>query len=122
MRLLVMYVFNRNDYPWVGNCEESYNRVHAPWRRREFCRGFEFSSTPFPIPRRETIANGPLFGEPTYRWLPAQSSAISKYVIVLFEIPQDFAGVTSAEILNSSLVVHEYAALPALRTSMKSFL
>jgi hypothetical protein len=106
LRLLVLYLFNRNDYPWVGNWEESYNREHAPWKGREFCRGFEFSSTPFPIPRRQTVANGPLFGESTYKWLPARSNATSKYMIVLVEIPQDFEGVSSIEINSSSFTLN----------------
>jgi hypothetical protein len=108
LRLLVLYVFNRNDYPWVGNWEESYNRRHAPWKGQEFCRGFEFSSTPFPIPRRETVANGPIFGESSYKWLPARSSTTSKYVIFLFEIPQDFSGVASATLNPSSLELREH--------------
>jgi hypothetical protein len=122
LRLLVLYVFNRNDYPWVGNWEESYNRVHAPWNGREFCRGFEFSTTPFPIPRREIVTNGPLFGEPTYKWLPAQSHATSKYMIVLFEIPADFSGVASVEISRDSLAVHDKADGRSLQIRAKPFL
>ena len=122
MRLLVLYLFNRSDYPWVGNWEESYNRKHVPWKEREFCRGFEFSSTPFPIPRRETVAKGPLFGESTYRWLPALGQATSKYMIVLFEVPQDFGGVASVEVADRSLVVHERLAQGVLRTSIRSCL
>jgi hypothetical protein len=122
LRLLVLYVFNRDDYPWVGNWEESYNREHVPWKRREFCRGFEFSSTPFPVPRRETVTNGPLFGQSTYKWLAAQNTAKSKYLIALFEVPQDFAGVASAEIVDRSLVVHECSAGRLLRTPVRSFL
>jgi hypothetical protein len=122
LRLLVLYVFNRNDYPWVGNWEESYNREQVPWEGREFCRGFEFSTTPFPIPRRETVTNGSLFGQSTYKWLTAQNTAQSKYLIALFEVPQDFAGVASAEIVHGSLVVHEYSAGRILRTPVKSFL
>jgi hypothetical protein len=76
LRLLVLYLFVRRDFPWVGNWEERYSRAHVPWEGREFCRGFEFSSTPFPIPRRSVIANGELFGESTYKWLPAKSSKI----------------------------------------------
>ena len=106
-QLLVLYLFNRSEYPWVGNWEESYNRTHAPWKGREFCRGFEFSSTPFPIPRRETIANGPLFGESTYRWMPARSSTTSKYMIALLQVPPDFAGVASVRATSNSLAVHE---------------
>jgi hypothetical protein len=120
LQLLVLYIFNRRDYPWVGNWEEAYNREHVPWKGREFCRGFEFSSTPFPIPRRETVASGPLFGESTYRWLPAQSTAKSKFLIALFEIPKDFSGVASVEMAIESLVAHEYSAGRTLRISVNS--
>jgi hypothetical protein len=106
--LLVLYVFDRAEYPWVGNWEESYARQHAPWKGREFCRGFEFSSTPFPIPRRETIANGPLFGESTHKWLPARSSTTSKYMIALLQVPLGFAGVASVVANSDSIAVHEH--------------
>lgn len=122
MRLLVLYVVNRSEYPWVGNWEESYNRKHVPWKGREFCRGFEFSSTPFPIPRRETIANGPLFGESTYKWLPARSSRSSKYVIALIEVPQDFAGVASVTAHSDSIAVHEHDNGRVVRLRLPVFL
>ncbi len=48
LKLLVLYLFKRSDYPWVGNWEESYSRVHTPWKGREFCRGFEFSYDSLP--------------------------------------------------------------------------
>jgi hypothetical protein len=122
LQLLVLYVFDRSDYPWVGNWEESYNRDHVPWKGREFCRGFEFSTTPFPLPRRDIIANGSLFGEATYKWLPARTSATSKYLIVLQKVPQDFAGVASVDFVGGSLAVHEYATGRTLRIPVKSFL
>ncbi len=122
LRLLVLYVFDRNEYPWVGNWEESYSRAHVPWKGREFCRGFEFSSTPFPIPRRDAIARGPLFDQSTYTWLPARSSSTSKYLITLSEIPQDFAGVASVEIVNGSLIAPEYSGQRKLQIPVKSFL
>jgi len=120
--LLVLYVFDRAQYPWVGNWEESYARQHVPWRGREFCRGFEFSSTPFPIPRRETIANGPLFGESTYKWLPARSSRSAKYMIALIEVPHDFAGVASVAAHSDSLAIHENDSARVVRLRMAVFL
>jgi hypothetical protein len=95
LRLLVVYAFRRADFPWVGNWEERYNRTAAPWRGKTFCRGLEFSTTPFSIPRRETIEQGPLFGESTYRWLPAKSKTRIRFLISLFEAPKDFRGVAS---------------------------
>ncbi len=121
VRLLILYLFSRKDYPWVGNWEESNNREHAPWKGREFCRGFEFSTTPFPLPRREIVANGPLFGESTYRWHAAQSAATSRYLIALYEVPQDFAGVSGATVEGNSLIVHEYSSARTMRTPIRIF-
>jgi hypothetical protein len=122
MGLLVVYLFNRNDYPWVGNWEESYNRVHAPWKGHEFCRGFEFSTTPFPFPRRATVTNGPLFGEATYKWLPARAKAKSKYRICMFEVPQDFQGVAAIEVDRGSLLVQEKTKRRALHMRTRTLL
>jgi hypothetical protein len=120
LRLLVLYVFDRSDYAWVGNWEESYSRHHVPWHGREFCRGFEFSTTPFPIPRRETVSMGSLFNESTYIWLPAGSTAKSKYLIVLSEVPQDFLGVANVEVARGALVVHENSSSRTMRILTKS--
>jgi hypothetical protein len=98
LKLLVVYAFRRADFPWVGNWEERHNRSAAPWRGKTFCRGLEFSTTPFAIPRRETIEQGPLFGEPTYRWLPAKSKARVRFLILLFEVPESFRGVAGVSV------------------------
>jgi len=97
-KLLVVYAFRRADFPWVGNWEERYNRTAAPWRGKTFCRGLEFSTTPFAIPRRQTIEQGPLFGEPTYRWLPAKSKAQVRFLILLLEVPEAFRGVARVSV------------------------
>lgn len=93
LKLLVVYAFRRVDFPWVGNWEKRYNRTPTPWQGKTFCRGLEFSTTPFPIPRRQTIEQGAFFGELTYRWLPAKSKAEVRFLILLFEVPETFGGV-----------------------------
>jgi len=110
LKLLVIYAFRRADFPWVGNWEERYNRTPAPWQGKTFCRGLEFSTTPFPIPRRETIEQGPLFGEPTYRWLPAKSNARVRFLILLFEVPETFRGVASVSFARRKIDVVESGA------------
>ena len=122
LRLLVLYVFRRNDYPWVGNWEESYSRVHVPWKGQEFCRGFEFSTTPFPVPRRETIASGKLFGESTYIWLQAKSQAQMRYMIVMLDVAADFAGVAAVEIKDGALLIREKSSESILRLRTERFL
>jgi hypothetical protein len=101
LKLLVVYAFRRVDFPWVGNWEERYNRTPAPWQGKTFCRGLEFSTTPFPIPRRQTIEQGALFGEPTYRWLPAKSKTEVRFLILLFEVPETFRGVAGVFLAKS---------------------
>ncbi len=110
LRLLVVYAFRRADFPWVGNWEERYNRTQAPWLGETFCRGLEFSTTPFAIPRRETVAQGPLFGESTYRWLPAKSKARVRFLILMFEVPEIFRGVASVSIAKKRIDVVESGA------------
>ena len=112
LRLLVVYAFRRTDFPWVGNWEERYNRTQAPWQGKTFCRGLEFSTTPFAIPRRETIEQGPLFGEPTYRWLPAKSTAQVRFLILLFEVSETFRGVASVSVARKRIDVLETGVRP----------
>ena len=110
LRLLVVYAFRRADFPWVGNWEERYSRAQVPWLGETFCRGLEFSTTPFAIPRRETIAQGPLFGESTYRWLPAKSMARVRFLILLFQVPENFRGVAAVSIAKKRIDVVESGA------------
>lgn len=105
--LLVAYAFRRADFPWVGNWEESSNRTAAPWSGRTVCRGLEFSTTPFAIPRRETIDRGPLFGESTYRWLPAKSSLSIRFLILLMAVESDFDGARQLQIHQRRAVIKE---------------
>ena len=113
LRLLVVYVFRRKDFPWVGNWEERNNRTAPPWGGKTFCRGLEFSTTPFSIPLRDTVDQGPLFGERTYRWLPARSTVAVRYITLLFRTPDHFAGVSQVLIERGSARVIETA--PAKR-------
>jgi hypothetical protein len=124
LRLLVTYIFLRTDFPWVGNWEERYNRSAAPWREKVFCRGLEFSTTPFSVPRRETIDQGKLFEERTYRWLLAKSTARVRYLIALFEVPEDFQGVARVAVsARGSIELVESGALGRrLETAAEKFL
>ena len=122
LRLLVLYLFNRHEFPWVGNWEESYSRAHAPWNGREFCRGFEFSTTPFPIPRRETVAQGKLFDEATYIWLPAKSITRRRYMIVLLDVPETFKGVADVYIKRGTVRISERSTQAAFQARAKDFL
>ncbi len=77
------YVWRRADFPWVGIWEENNSRTHSPWDGRTRTRAVEFGVSPFPESRREMVARGRLFGEPTFRWLPAKQTIEVEYRAVL---------------------------------------
>ena len=122
LKLLVVYAFQRADFPWVGNWEERYNRTAAPWRGKTFCRGLEFSTTPFAIPRRQTIEQARLFGEATYRWLPAKSKAQVRFLILLVEVPEAFRGVARVSVGKRRIDVVESVRGRTLSVTADKFL
>ena len=71
-KLVFGYVWRRADFPWVGIWEENNSRTHSPWDGRTRTRAVEFGVSPFPESRREMVERGRLFGQPTFRWLPAR--------------------------------------------------
>ncbi len=113
--LLLACLFRRQDFPWVGNWEERFYRTSAPWGGNTFCRGLEFSTTPFAIPRREVITRGPLFGESTYVWLPAASELQVRYITLLADIPSDYEGVADMRCEEDAVAFIEHGRARTIR-------
>lgn len=105
--LLLAYVFRRADFPWIGSWEERAQRQQVPWRGNTFCRGLEFSTTPFPVPKRTAVSDGLLFGEHTFRWLPARAEAEVRYLATMVVIPSDFQGVGDVSLGDRQITFHE---------------
>ncbi len=80
-RLAISYVWDRNDFPWLGIWEENCARTFSPWNSAEVARGLEFGTSPFPESRRATVERGRLLDTPTYRWLPALETLHATYWI-----------------------------------------
>jgi hypothetical protein len=81
------YGWRRADFPWLGMWEENQGRRAAPWHGRELTLGMEFGVSPFPDSRRAMIERGPLWGTPTFRWIPARTRVEVNYVAVLAPAP-----------------------------------
>jgi hypothetical protein len=77
------YVWRFRDFPWMGIWEENFSRKQPPWNGSALTRGMEFGVSPFPESRREMIERGPLFGFPTFKWIPAATRVDVEYWIVL---------------------------------------
>ena len=93
LRLAVVYVWRRSDFPWLGNWEESYGRPTAPWNGVSLTRGMEFANTPFPVGLRRAVDMGSFHQRPTFRWLPALSTLETEFSILAFETPARCKGV-----------------------------
>ena len=76
--LLYGYVFRRDDYPWLMSWMNYTGDNRA-------ARGMEFSTQPFDISHQETVAMSPLFGTPTFRWLPAKADNGNQISDVLYK-------------------------------------
>jgi hypothetical protein len=98
-RVLVGYVWERSDFPWLGIWEENYSRTNAPWNGRTLTRGMEFGASPFPETRRDMIDRGKLFDTACYRWLPGKRSIGVEY----------YAAVLQADAIPETLVQFESA-------------
>ena len=88
--LLFGYCFRRRDFPWIAIWEENQARTEAPWNGCCQARGLEFGSTPFPVGRKESFANGALFAAPSFSTVPARGRTTAGYVAFLIPVPEAF--------------------------------
>jgi hypothetical protein len=78
-RVLIGYVWNRRDFPWLGRWEENHLRTAPPWNGAALACGMEFGVSPLVASRREMVARGTLFGVPAFGWVPAKTTVRAKY-------------------------------------------
>lgn len=102
-RLLFGYVFPRRDYPWVMSWMNFTGDARA-------ARGMEFSTQPFDVSHRETVEMNPLFGTPTFKWLPARSKIQSHFLIFYFSVPEGFTRVDDVTLRNGKLTIVDHAS------------
>jgi hypothetical protein len=113
-RLLLGYVFRREEFPWTQLWE------FYPDGDRRIARGLEFATQPFDVPRREVIQSNMLFNTPTYRWLPAKSTIGSAFLMFYTRTPSGFRKVDDVTLDNGRLTIVDRASrvnimLPASR-------
>jgi beta-lactamase superfamily II metal-dependent hydrolase len=105
--LLYGYVFRREDYPWVMS-----------WMNftgdRRAARGMEFSTQPFDISHRDTVAMSPLFGVPSFRWLPAKSKIEGRFLIFYTEVPDGFTKIDDVTVKDGKLTIVDHSGKTAI--------
>ena len=112
--LLFGYVFRRADYPWVM----SWMNFTGDER---IARGMEFSTQPFDVGHRETVAMGPMFGTPTLRWLPAKSTIETRYLIFYTRVPTEFMRIDDVRLENGALTIVDHSGKSVTLPASKQF-
>jgi hypothetical protein len=113
--LIFGYCFRRSDFPWAVTWEENRTRTYPPWNGRCQAHGIEFSSTPFPLPRREAFAQGPLFATPHFSVVPARGSRAVKYLSFLAVVPKDFIELRDLRLTNDEILLNYVGGREAVR-------
>ena len=80
---VVRLCFRQQDYPWLMSWMNYTGDNRA-------ARGMEFSTQPFDISHQETVAMSPLFGTPTFRWLPAKAKLQTRFLMFYARVPEGF--------------------------------
>jgi hypothetical protein len=102
-RLLLGYVFRREEYPWTQLWE------FYPEDGR-LARGLEFATQPFDVSRREVLNTHALFDTPTYRWLPAKSRIGSAFLMFYTRTPERFRTVDDVTLDGGKLTIVDRTA------------
>jgi hypothetical protein len=72
-------------------------------------RGMEFSTQPFDVSHRETVAMSPLFGTPTFRWLPAKSTIETRFLLFYTRVPDDFTRIDDVVLERGKLTIVDHS-------------
>lgn len=102
-RVILGYVFKREEYRWV----QHWGNYPAD---TQVVRGMEFGTQPYDLPRREVMTNGPMFGMPVYRWLPAKSKIESRFLLFYARVPEGFQHVDDVRLENGRIVIQDRRA------------
>jgi hypothetical protein len=101
-RLLIGWVFRREEYPWV----QTWLSYPGPNR---MARGLEFATQPYDLPRADVLKSGPLFETPVFRILPAKSKITSSFLMFYTRVPDNFQRVDDVQLQGGKLTIEDRA-------------
>jgi hypothetical protein len=110
--LLYGYIFRREEYPWLMSWMNFTGDDRA-------ARGMEFSSQTFDISHHDTVAMSPLFGVPTFRWLPAKSKIETHFVIFYTRVPETFRMIDDVTLKDGKLTIVDHSGKTLVLTASR---
>lgn len=102
--LLFGYIFRQQDYPWLMSWMNYTGDGRA-------ARGMEFSTQPFDISHQETVAMSPLFGTPTFRWLPAKAKLQTIFLLFYVRAPEGFTRIDNVVLEGGNITIVDRSGL-----------
>jgi hypothetical protein len=102
-RLLIGWVFRRDEFPWV----QTWLSYPGPNR---MTRGLEFATQPFDLSRADVLRNGPLFDTAVFRLLPAKSKIASSFLMFYTRVPDGFQKVDDVRLEGGTLTIEDRGA------------
>lgn len=101
--LMVGYLFPRADYQWVQHWMNYPKNGGYAW-------GLEFGMQPYDMTKAEILALTPMFGHPTFRWLPAKSKVSTKFLIFVTKVPAAMRKVDDVRLESGTLIIEDRTA------------
>jgi hypothetical protein len=102
--LLFGYVFRQQDYPWLMSWMNYTGDSRA-------ARGMEFSTQPFDVSHQETVAMSPLFGTPTFRWLPAKAKFQTRFLMFYVRVAEGFTRIDDVVVEGGKITIVDRSGL-----------
>lgn len=101
--LLLGYLFPRKDYAWVQHWMNYPAGGAYSW-------GLEFGMQPYDMSKADILALTPMFGAPTFRWLPAKSKLGARFAMFVTKVPAGFDGVDDVRLEGGRIVIENRRA------------
>jgi hypothetical protein len=111
--LLFGYVFRQQDFPWLMSWMNYTGDSRA-------ARGMEFSTQPFDVSHQETVAMSPLFGAPTFRWLPARAKLQTRFLFFYVRVPEGFSSIDDVVLDGGTLTLVDRSGLRLAMAASRS--
>ncbi|HXJ44300.1 MAG TPA: hypothetical protein VNH18_33745 [Bryobacteraceae bacterium] len=108
--LVYGYVFRREDYPWLMSWMNFTGDQRA-------ARGLEFSTQTFDVSHREIVAMSPMFGVPTFRWLPAKSRIETRFLMFYARVPEGFTKIDDVTLDKGKLTILDHSGKTVVLTA-----
>ncbi len=107
LKLLVGYIFRKDENPWIGDWQENQHARGFPRNGKTIAWGLEVGTSPFPSGIKQSIERGLVFDTETYRWIGAGEKKEQSYLIFLLEIDVDFKGVKELKLEKGAITLTE---------------